>query len=366
MATEKWSEILANRPAGPLAGTEGMVLTQGGQSVGLILDTLKAWLQVKNNLTATTDPTVNDDSGAGYEPKSKWLNTSSGEWFICSSAAAGAAAWEPMTLSADELGSAALVNTGTGAADVPLNSDLGSAAYEQFNRMPFTNLIGYSGRFADMSALSEGHFARDLGASPFAKTSYFESYNGSTFASAGQFIHNNTDFGGTAGNMTQTLVDLMAALGRSGNTARFGVEFHVLEVLAGSGTAAPVAGTAGDLYLMTLNGNKAFFGADNFTTFCGWVRAVDGEAGLFGPTTDSINFVNQAETSDKPYLLQPSDGWVFVESFRQVAQGYDTSFPRFYGEQSTTKVQIALAGSFPGWVRTGGHSAPMPSAGMIA
>ena len=77
------------------------------------LGTLKAWLQFKNNLTATDDPGVNDDSTAGYEPGSKWLNTSSDEWFICSVAAVGAAVWEDLSLSADDLGSLAVVDDAT-------------------------------------------------------------------------------------------------------------------------------------------------------------------------------------------------------------------------------------------------------------
>lgn len=108
-----------------------LVQDNGGtlESRKVNLGTLKSWLQFKNNLTATADPGVNDDSAAGYEAGSKWLNTNTDEWFICSVATAGAAVWEPLSLSADDLGTAAIVNTGTGAGDVPLNSDLGTSAY---------------------------------------------------------------------------------------------------------------------------------------------------------------------------------------------------------------------------------------------
>lgn len=64
----------------------------------------------QNNLTATTDPTVNDDETEGYEPLSQWINTSSGEIFVAISVAAGAADWQPGTLSIDELGNVALLN----------------------------------------------------------------------------------------------------------------------------------------------------------------------------------------------------------------------------------------------------------------
>lgn len=72
------------------------------------LGTLRSWLLVKNNLTATIDPGATDDSAAGYEKESKWLNNNTNEWFICSDPTAGAAVWEPLSLSADDLGSAAV------------------------------------------------------------------------------------------------------------------------------------------------------------------------------------------------------------------------------------------------------------------
>lgn len=65
----------------------------------------------KNNLTATTDPVVTDDSAAGYQPLSRWLNTATSEIWLCISATAGAANWQQATLTIDELGSAALANT---------------------------------------------------------------------------------------------------------------------------------------------------------------------------------------------------------------------------------------------------------------
>lgn len=46
-----------------------------------------------NNFAATTDPTVNDDSGDGYEIGSFWVNTTSGGVYSCLSASSGAASW---------------------------------------------------------------------------------------------------------------------------------------------------------------------------------------------------------------------------------------------------------------------------------
>lgn len=73
----------------------------------------------KNNLTATTDPTVNDDTSAGYEPLSRWLNTATGEGFLCIDASSGAANWQQGTLTTDELGSAALADVGVSEGNLP-------------------------------------------------------------------------------------------------------------------------------------------------------------------------------------------------------------------------------------------------------
>lgn len=67
-----------------------------------------AALLPKNNYTATTDPTAGDDSVDGYSPGSNWLNTSTGDRFICGSAAVGAAVWNDVTgIAPEDLGTMA-------------------------------------------------------------------------------------------------------------------------------------------------------------------------------------------------------------------------------------------------------------------
>jgi len=51
----------------------------------------------------SADPTVNDDSGEGYAVWDKWLNTVSGEAYVCLDATEGAADWQNMSLDADDL-----------------------------------------------------------------------------------------------------------------------------------------------------------------------------------------------------------------------------------------------------------------------
>lgn len=92
-----------------------------------------------DNLTATTDPTVNDDDTQGYEVLSRWVNTVTGEIFLCVSASTGAADWQQNTLTLDELGSAALANVGAGnGLDADLLDGQEGAFYLDFPN--FTNL----------------------------------------------------------------------------------------------------------------------------------------------------------------------------------------------------------------------------------
>ena len=47
----------------------------------------------KNNVTATSNPTITDDTGAGYAVGSVWINTSTDRAFICLSNTSSAAVW---------------------------------------------------------------------------------------------------------------------------------------------------------------------------------------------------------------------------------------------------------------------------------
>lgn len=92
--------------------------TSGGHSVNRDYADSNYEKKRQNNLTATTDPTATDDASAGYEVLSRWVNTASGEIFICLDATNGSASWGKATLTLDELGSAALADVGESAGDV--------------------------------------------------------------------------------------------------------------------------------------------------------------------------------------------------------------------------------------------------------
>lgn len=69
-----------------------------------------------HNFTATTAPTVNDDSGDGYTEWSCWADTTANKLYVCADAAAGAAVWyevsDRQAADADLTALAALASTG--------------------------------------------------------------------------------------------------------------------------------------------------------------------------------------------------------------------------------------------------------------
>jgi len=92
---------LASRPvSGTVAGDIYIIFdATKGQYVWNIWDGT-AWdviVDRKSNLSATTNPTVNDDSDDGYEVGSLWVNTSTGSVYICVDATVGAAVWTNLT-----------------------------------------------------------------------------------------------------------------------------------------------------------------------------------------------------------------------------------------------------------------------------
>ena len=87
----KWQRILAGggtsefseiRMRGPIYDKNGVEILGGGGGGGVL-----------NNYTAVLDPTVNDDSVAGYQVGSEWLNTTSGIFFKARNVAVGVAVW---------------------------------------------------------------------------------------------------------------------------------------------------------------------------------------------------------------------------------------------------------------------------------
>lgn len=257
------------------------------------------------------------------------------------------------------LGTSATVNTGTADTEIPLNSDLGSAAYEHSPRLPFFNWLPAHGRFSDetdFDILDNGVFS--------VPTSVFSPYNGVTISEAGKFIHNNTTNGGAAGNLDQSVIDLLNDIGRSGLSARYGVEFRVARFTAGNGTAGAVSGSEGDKYPVSVSiSQNMTVGMDNRSVVYFWVRAFGSKAYLFNTSVNS-HAVNGNTVGATVYELDPSEGYVFYRSEASSIFGYVTSLPRICCTEGDG-VDIALASKFSGSITLEPYTAPIPSAGSL-
>jgi hypothetical protein len=76
---------------------------------------------ILNNLAATTNPAVTDDSGDGYEIGSRWINTATDEEFVATDVTVGAAVWVSTTAAA---GAPATVDYLVGTASGDLSAEI--------------------------------------------------------------------------------------------------------------------------------------------------------------------------------------------------------------------------------------------------
>ena len=210
--------------------------------------------------------------------------------------------------------------------------------------LPLENKLPDNGRFGGTGANNERALS-DVD-DPFTAGIYFNVYNGASIAQAGKFIHDNNDYGGSAGSMTQTTIDLLETQYLR-DTNRYGVEYRIAEITAGSGTSASSSFTSGTKYLMTTS-SGAFFGFGGWNTFGMWIRCTSGIVGLKGSilayfTIDGVVY----DATD--YEITTSDNWVFMVGSDINPRGYDNGMPRFYGTNGN-KMQVALPAVFNGLV----------------
>ncbi|HBO4961242.1 TPA: DUF2793 domain-containing protein [Pseudomonas aeruginosa] len=232
---------------------------------------------------------------------------------------------------------------------------LGTAAGADINGMPFLNLMPDSGRFAgNINPL----ILRFTGA---FSSSFLAPWNGASIADGGKYIYDNTTFGGTAGDLNQRVQDLMAAMGRSGSVARYGVEFYTVVLTAGPNATTGSTGADGTTrYLQMTNSSRALFIANGWCTAVFWIRAEAGSLHLIPagfPTTDYKLWLNGAPVLPGQ-VLTPSDGWKHVRISNKSAQGYDNGFPYLYAALGSIAA-MACPAFFGGLVDPGIHVAPI-------
>jgi len=214
--------------------------------------------------------------------------------------------------------------------------------------IPLINIMLDSGRFAGDA---QSPLDRDVGGA-FAASDWFTPYNGSSaWTEAGQFIFNNSTYGGTAGVLTQDVVDLLTAMGRTGNYGRYGIEFYIAESTMGSGTSS--AYLTG--YLLSTNPAYSMFGNANYCTWTFWIRVETG-----GPLIMRLgDYIWKDGVFSQNYItITSGDGWTHVVTADKNLYGYNNGFPYIYANENDV-VQIALPSVFRGFVWPGIHVNPI-------
>lgn len=215
------------------------------------------------------------------------------------------------------------------------------------------NLYPDSGRFAGPSATGV-----TIGA--FVENPLIARYNGTAVASAGKFVSNNSDYGGTAGALPATAKDLIDKI-RAVPQRRLNLEFHIAEYTMGSGTASSPVNIGGTNYWFSM------FPAQGAMvprmTFHAYVRAIDAPI-LWKVVNGSTSTIDGGAPVTADQLIDPSDGWVSVvnhyEADPYTSHGYQPHLFAIHAATAGDRYQIACPAAMAGITRVD------PNAGVIA
>lgn len=207
------------------------------------------------------------------------------------------------------------------------------------------NMLEDSGRFGgtpDPVAITIGSYVAPT---------YLVAYNGSALAAGDKFIHNNSTYGGTAGALGADVDALIQKLksDAAGNIyRRYGNEFYVINVTAGSGTASSIVANSVTHYLAIANTQGPFW--DKSTAIYN-VRCNSGSIALAFSTVIDTYIDGVMMTANTQIV--PADGWKQVlRRYRQdprASVGYEVSAFRFYATAGAA-VRFACPIILPGQV----------------
>ncbi len=83
---------------------EPLLPAEPNDTIRSYFDSVDRWKRVRNNLTATTNPSVSDDSGDGYDVASFWYNTNTEVLYFCADPTVSSAVWKVWTLDLNKIG----------------------------------------------------------------------------------------------------------------------------------------------------------------------------------------------------------------------------------------------------------------------
>ncbi|MEN3030295.1 hypothetical protein [Chromobacterium amazonense] len=213
------------------------------------------------------------------------------------------------------------------------------------DRMPRKNFLRDSGRFIPVDAVYDNPitvaFSNQSAILPLTSPSYAQTV---TIANVGKFIHDNTNNGGNAGELSAQVKDLLAAFPTRTNY-RYGAEFYIAELGCGPLVYSP----------NTMNGVRRCAAAaysaqtEGSITFMLWLRCMKGSITLSG-----VSHKNGGPANNP--IIMPADGWVHCAALINYEGGY--SIAHIYAEDNSVfqvAMPAALSGNHLGYV----HQAPI-------
>ncbi len=247
-------------------------------------------------------------------------------------------------------------NISTNATDIGTNSDdigvIGDLNTTATNLTDAVNevdsKINPSGSNPYYENFDNGRFSLDSGvtASAWNKGSIFNVHNSSAFASGDKFINDNSDNGGSNGNMGGDALALLAKLVSNGRSEqRYGYEFFISKLTAGGGTGNVINFNSTNYYPQTNTGDMYLGAIGESITWSGYVKNNDVSFDiLLGDTNPNITTYIDGALQGSPYELANATGWVHFRQKLLLTQEFKSIFPLISATTGNSSVtQIALS-----------------------
>ena len=187
---------------------------------------------------------------------------------------------------------------------------------------PKNNLLKNNGRLANESITTKVVTTFN------SSDSMLNTYNNSILTQDDKFIDDNTDNGGSAGNMGANIISLLAAQGESSRLN--GYEFYLLNVVGGSGVNDGVTVSATDYYPFTTSLDKFIGAIGSKITYTCWLKVQSTSVNIIVGNANIDTYISGV-THDFNTPITSGDGWVHVRQTTTLTNNFDTFIPAFYG-----------------------------------
>jgi len=216
-------------------------------------------------------------------------------------------------------------------AEAPENTAVEPGKYSAYHwsEKAKNNAEGYMPSYTPLNMFGDGgRFAGDpepksVSASNFTVPSYISTTNGSSFSAGPKFIHNNNDYGGSAGALDADVKSLIDKL-KAPTVRRYGIEFYLMHITAGAGTTGSATINGIPHYYSFILMQAPILGKISFNCH---ILVKSGSVGFTTFAGSSVYLDGVAQSTSQQIV--PADGW------RQISRHYDRATNAFTGYDNT-------------------------------